>query len=196
MARFYQEYLNEVLKAITKLEKPKFIIGIDGAGASGKSTFAKELLENITNSVIVQMDDFYLPEKNKINFDSELGIGVYFDWRRLENQVLIPFAADKEIMFQQYDWESGSLKRWQNISRKSSLIVEGVYSIRKELLKYYDLRIWIDCPYEIRLKRGIERDGIEMREYWKNIWMRQEDEYVKKQNPSLSADFIINGNSC
>jgi uridine kinase len=41
------------------------IIGIDGCGGSGKSTFANKLKEECSNVTVVDMDDFYLPSSQR-----------------------------------------------------------------------------------------------------------------------------------
>jgi uridine kinase len=191
MSEYYQKQIQEVLNIIHKLHKTKILIGVDGLGGCGKSTFTKELIKIMNNTEIVHMDDFYKSENMRKEINSDHETGFFFDWRKLESKVLIPFTNDLEIRFQRYDWPSDSLKDWQNISIKSNVIVEGVYSTRKELSKYYDLKIWIDCPPEVRLARGIERDGIEMKEYWQNVWMKQENEYLEKHKSFLEADLVI-----
>jgi len=193
MSNFYKEHIPKVLEYISKLIQSKLIIGIDGLGGSGKSTFAKELLVFMPDAIIVHMDDFYKPKvlRDASNTNSE--VGAFFDWQRLEKQLLIPFIENREILIQKYDWESDYLKNWQSIPNATNVIIEGVYSTRKELLKYYNLKIWIDCPAEIRLLRGIERDGIEIKEYWQNVWMKQEEDYYKKHKPFLSSDVKIDG---
>lgn len=193
MSNFYQEQIQEVLYKISRLNKTRFIIGIDGLGGSGKSAFAGELAVFIPNAAIVHMDHFYKPKNWRAATDSSSEVGAWFDWRRLEKQLLVPFTENREIRIQKYDWESGSLKEWQSVSNTANVIVEGVYSTRRELAKYYDLKIWIDCPADIRLSRGIERDGIEMKEQWRDVWMKQEDDYYNKHKPFLSSDVKING---
>jgi hypothetical protein len=84
------------------------------------------------------MDDFYKPKHLRDRSNSSSEVGDYFDWKRLEMQLLIPFA-------------------------------------------------------EFRLLRGIERDGIEMKDYWQNVWMKQENDYYQKQKPFLLSDIKING---
>jgi uridine kinase len=107
----------------------------------------------------------------------------------------MPFNENRVIKYQRYDWPSDILKDWVIIPESSNIIVEGVFSGRKELTPYYNLKIWIDCPDDIRLKRGVERDGLQIKEYWQNVWMKQEKEYYDKHKPFLSADFRISSNS-
>ena len=70
--------------------------------------------------------------------------------------------------------------------------MEGIYSNRTELSKYYNIKIWIECPEDIRLSRGIARDGKEMKEYWQNVWVIQEKRYYEEHKPYLRADIILN----
>jgi uridine kinase len=46
------------------------------------------------------------------------------------------------------------------------VVVEGVYSIRKELVNLYDYKVFVDCSREICLDRGIKRDGETSRDMW------------------------------
>lgn len=191
MTQYYSAVIDDILSAAKKLNKKRFIIGIDGAGASGKSTLANELIGFLPSTKIVCMDDFYKTSAMRKETDGIEEIGSYFDWRRLEKQVLIPFKNNTHIIYKRYDWLSDRLSGEKQISSKHNIIVEGVYSLRNELAEYYNLKIWIDCPFEIRLERGIKRDGIEMKNHWQNVWMKQEDEYMTKHKSFLYSDFII-----
>ncbi|MDQ6713284.1 MAG: hypothetical protein M3Z28_08880 [Candidatus Dormibacteraeota bacterium] len=41
--------------------------------------------------------------------------------------------------------------------------------------------------------RGIERDGEAMRWKWETVWMPEEEEYVRTQDPIGRADVVIDG---
>jgi hypothetical protein len=71
------------------------------------------------------------------------------------------------------------------------VIVEGVYSTRDELVAWYDFTIWLECPRETRLARGIARSGESIREIWEQDWMVAEDLYIQHQHPQLRADLLI-----
>jgi uridine kinase len=189
---YYYKYISNILECIKQLNISKFILSIDGLGGSGKSTLAKELSKYLSNCFIVHMDDFYKPKELRNESNKKTEIGGYFDWKRLERELLIHFVENQDIKYQKYNWKTGKLDDWEYISKSSSIIVEGVYSSRKELSKYYNMTIWIECSPEVRLSRGIERDGKEMKEYWLNVWMKQENEYYKNKNPKLFSDIIIN----
>ena len=66
--------------------------------------------------------------------------------------------------------------------------------------------IWVDCPCEVRLRRGVERDGERMRAVWVEEWMPAEDLYVEalvkglykanefiKENPEKAYEVMAKG---
>jgi uridine kinase len=192
---FYCEDVKRVVEQIVQIlqRQSRITIGIDGCGGAGKSTFARELSEALENSTLISMDDFYLPssERNKIIKNGE--IGWQFDWKRMEAEVLKPLLLDSNPKYRKYDWKNDSLADWTEVDKDSIVIVEGVYSLRRELTTYYSMRIWLDCPAETRLKRGLQRDGEQARSQWTDDWMKEETRYVREHRPYMRADIIIKG---
>lgn len=187
------EQLVESIDVITKKQSTR-VIGIDGCGGSGKSTLSARLKKDFSDVTIVHMDDFYLPSAQIITaHPTKKPIGADYDWKRVLNQVLEPISKDKEGYYQRYDWENDSLSEWNIVPVGGIVIVEGVYSIRKELTNKYDLTIWVECPRAIRLTRGLHRDGEEARGMWENNWMVAEDIYVKDHKPNESANLVFEG---
>ena len=39
------------------------------------------------------------------------------------------------------------------------IVIEGVCALHKMFREAYDLRVWVEAPRDLRLARGIERDG-------------------------------------
>src|SRR5689334_15473078 len=93
------------------------LIGIDGRGGSGKSTFARRLERAGDDVAVVEIDDFYRTEHERLaraaNGDTE--IGGNFDWRRLRDQVLLPLSRDEPGFYQRYDWATDALAEWHTI---------------------------------------------------------------------------------
>ena len=130
-------------------------IGIDGPGASGKSTLAAGLAEAMPQAVLVEGDDFYRPESDSSR--SEIEIAGLFDIQRLASQVLIPHTEGRDIRYQRYDWDADALGDWMREPSGMPLIVEGVYSTHEALRDFYDLRIWVTARRAVRLSRGMAR---------------------------------------
>lgn len=65
--------------------------------------------------------------------------------------------------------------------------------MREELGHYWDLAVWVACPHEVRLARGIARDGEAKRSQWENVWIPEEDAYVQRERPDRRADLTVSG---
>ncbi|MCX7921192.1 MAG: uridine kinase [Clostridia bacterium] len=185
-----------LLGALESLPKKHstLLVGIDGCGGSGKSTFAKKLADLSPAIMLVHMDDFYLPSNLIIKGDAYTKpIGADFDWPRLRDQLLDPISAEKNGVYQRYDWCTDTIAEWHLVPTGGIVLVEGVYSTRQELSHYYDFKVWVDCPSEIRLARGIQRDGEASRELWEKNWMVAENKYVEEHRPFERADLVIDG---
>ena len=74
-----------------------------------------------------------------------------------------------------------------------TVVVEGVFSTRVELIDYYDVRVWVDTPADVCLARGIERDGEQHRHLWENEWMKAYERYVEASDPVERADVVVRG---
>ena len=172
------------------------LVAIDGPGGAGKSTLVRLLKEHLKTLgwtvAVVKHDDFYRPSHQRENQQAGI-IGHDFDWERLRDQVLMPIREGRSAHYQRYDWETDVLAEWHTISDSDVVLVEGVYTMRRELTHLYDLKIWVECPRAIRLARGIARDSEKARTIWEQDWMPKEDDYIKTHLPRESADLFVNG---
>lgn len=171
------------------------IVGIDGRGGSGKSTFARELEQASCDVTVVEFDDFYRPlaERQERAGRGDTEIGGNFDWRRLRDQVLLPLSHDEPATYQRYDWPSDQMAEWHSVPCGGIVLVEGNYSTRPELRELYDFTIWIDAPHELRLQRGLERGGDDTLERWLTEWMPEEDRYIAADDPATRVHLVLDG---
>lgn len=168
------------------------LIAIDGPGGSGKSTLARMLAtDDGEGTVIVEMDDFHRPVPRRRRPPAAPGDDYALD--RLAAQVLAPLRAGEPARYQRYDWDADAMAEWRIVPATARVIVEGVYSTSLTLRGCFDLRIWIDAPYRVRLARGLARDGEPMRGRWVDEWMPAEEEYVRLQAPQAAADLVLDG---
>lgn len=156
-------------------------LAIDGQGGAGKSTLAKRVAAAVPDSAVVALDDFSGPRV--------LG----WDRARFAEQVTEPLLAGRPARYQRWDWNSDSGAEWYDISPGGLIVVEGVSAMRTEVNLPWDLTVWVRTPRDVRLARGVERDGELMRAHWTDVWMPHEDAYVAEQNPEFRADVVIDG---
>lgn len=158
------------------------LVAIDGHGGSGKTDLAAWLAGRL-DAQVIHIDDFGRPGRP---YDA-------WDWNRFRDQVLGPLKERVVGRYQRYDWDSDRLAEWIDVAPRGLVIAEGVSVTRTQLGDPWDLKIWVDAPYELRLARGVERDGEKMRGTWVDHWMPQEDVYVRTQLPHERADYIVLG---
>lgn len=179
--------LKEILESSSRL-----LIAIDGLGGSGKSTFSECIRELNSRIEVIRMDDFYLPSnlRPQMNLE-EVPDGGNFDIDRLIDQVLEPYNNNEPIQYQKYDWIEDKLGQLVEINKGKLLVIEGVYSLHKSLRSYFGIKIWVECNRDLRLHRGLVRDGEGAYENWVGEWMPLEEKYVKNQNPNKVAQYTI-----
>ena len=113
--------------------------------------------------------------------------------QRLRNQVLEPLRAGRAARYQRYDWDADEMGAWIDVPPHGITIVEGIYSSRAELSHFYDFVIWVDAPANLRLQRGIERDGEAARERWLKEWIPDEEAFIAQDDPVSRADIRVFG---
>ena len=179
------------LKKVIENKSPKvgktLFIAVDGHGGSGKSTLAKTLAEKL-NAEIIHTDDF-------AGWDNPLNW-----WPNVIEKVFEPIKAGATtISYQPASWwEDHHPETIENQPVTPIMILEGVSSSRKEFDEYLSLRIFVETPKEVCLKRGIERDMAtgksvdEVTKMWED-WFTEEDAFFANDDPKAKADVVIDG---
>ena len=85
------------------------------------------------------------------------------------------------------------MAEWISVEPGGIVVIEGVYGTRAELRGFYDYRVFVDCPRELRITRGVARDGEAARERWENVWCPAEHDYIQVHAPRQFANLIIDG---
>jgi uridine kinase len=167
-----------------------FLVGIDGGAGAGKTTFAHWFAGVIhassTPVSIVHIDNFCRPSSER---EDKNAVVSDLDWKRLRDRVLNPLQTGESALFQLYDWPADRLKDWVTINVGGVTIVDGVTATRRELSGYYDLRIWLSCPRDIRASRLLGRGDTPEAEIKR--WLPSEDRYIASHNPEERAHLTI-----
>ena len=151
------------------------LVGVDGAGGSGKSTYAATLSDKI-----VPMDDFIT------------GPWQWYDFDRLRREVIEPLLRGEPARYQRLDWNDGQLKDSRVVEPGGVVVIEGVGALDRRLRDAYDHRVWVETPREICVRRGLERDGAHALPLWE-AWAEKEQRYWDEQRPRDAADLIVDG---
>ena len=143
------------------------VIGITGASASGKSTFAEKLEQILGKDkcVLISQDNFYKPAKaqrpdgdaSKINWDVPNAI----DYEAF-NKVVNDLKRTGKAKQPNYSFAISDVYGYTNIELKPTacyIIVEGIFAMNnEELFNSMDLRVFIDTSADLCLARRIKRD--------------------------------------
>mgnify|MGYP006299400099 CR=1 FL=1 len=185
--------LDDIRMSCSEKTSEPGIVAIDGGGGAGKSTLAGALREASERIQVVEMDDFYRPDPPRELADEPCA---HFDWRRLRADVLEPIVAGEPGEYAPHDWQNGGLSSHTlTVVPTGIVIVEGTTSLRRELRAFVDVGIWVEAAVDVRLERGVERDGDAAREIWLDYWMPAEEHYFQTHQPRAYADIEVSGES-
>ena len=156
------------------------VVAIDGPAGSGKSTLAARLGGRL-NAPTVHMDDLY-PGWG----------GLAAGPARLLEWVLGPLVSGRAARYRRYDWEASRYAEWVEVPNAGTLIVEGCASGARSGAPYLSYLIWVEAPRDVRMRRGIERDGEIFRPHW-DRWAAQEQVHFAADGTAGRADVRIDG---
>ena len=166
------------------------ILAIDGRCGAGKSTLGAELASK-WGANLFHMDDFYLqPHQRTPERLAEPGGNV--DRERFLEEVLLPLRTGKPVIYRRFDCGSFTFEEGQIVSPKPVAIVEGSYACHPLLRNYYDLRIFLDIDPQTQAERILKRNGPEVLERFKSIWIPLEETYFGECRVRECCDFILN----
>ena len=165
------------LVAAVRPGRPFTFVGVGGRGGAGKSTLAAR----IPGAQVVGTDEFW--------------DGDGFDLGRLREEVFEPLLAGREARFASWNWAERRAGGEHAVAPRGVVVVEGVCALHRRFRDDYDVRVWVEAPYEVRLARGVARDGEAARRTWVERWMPSEERYVESDDPIACADVIVDGGS-
>ncbi len=71
--------------------------------------------------------------------------------------------------YRRYDWQRGEYAETVTVPPAPLLVLEGVGSGSLVVADLVTVLVWIEAPDDVRMARGIERDGDAFAPYWE-IW--------------------------
>jgi uridine kinase len=142
---------------------PKAVIAIAGGTGSGKTTFARRIVEQLPNHVSLLTHDAYYKHNPHLSYEERCNLN--YDH---------PNAFDTDLFFRHVQ----ALKGGQAVERpvynfsthlreeytvtvepREIILVEGILLLENlELRSLYDLKIFVDTDADVRILRRITRD--------------------------------------
>jgi len=156
------------------------LICVDGPAGSGKTTLATVLAER-TAAQLIHGDD------------------LMEGWRGLDAvgrqlvSVAQDLAAGRETTYRRFDWlHHRYAARPIAVHPAPWLVVEGVGAGAAALAAYVTVLVWVEVDDELRLARGMARDGRAMEQHWLTF-MDDERALFAREGTRERADVLVDG---
>lgn len=163
--------VSRVQSAPARLGPQVRLVCIDGPAGSGKTTLAAQLAERV-GAHVVHMDDLYA------GWSGLLAVP-----ETIERDILTPMAAGEPGEFRRYDWEAEQFAERVRVPRHPVLVLEGCGSGSRVVDPYLGLLIWVSASDELRLRRGLERDGEHMEAAWRAFMTDEQILFAQQRTP-------------
>ena len=163
------------------------IIGIDGGAGSGKSTLGEYLAEKF-DANLFHSDDFFLRPEQRTpeRFDEP---GGNMDRERFEAEILSPLRKDGRAEYRPFSCSEMKLRPAVTVPPRRLNIAEGSYCLHPALSGYYDLKVFLDVPLEVRLER-LKRREEDIAAFLRR-WIPLEERYFEEFGIKNTADIVI-----
>ncbi|MFJ6379566.1 uridine kinase [Kitasatospora sp. NPDC092039] len=168
------------LRALPPSCGPVRLVAVDGHAGSGKTTFAGRLAAALGGAPVVHLDDLATHREP-------------FGWTgRLREQVLEPLAAGRDAEYRVYDWTLRRFAGTAAVPAAPVVLVEGVGSGRRAVRPWLARVIWMELDAASARRRGEERDGPELAEFWAG-WARAESAHFAADPSRPHAATLVDG---
>jgi uridine kinase len=175
------ELAHRVRAAAPRLGRTRLVC-VDGPAGSGKTTLAGRLAAALgPGTAVLHMDDVYA------------GWAMTGGASRLAAGVLRPLAEERPGAYHRFDWHAARFEPASTpVPVPDVLVVEGCGSCPRAIDPWAVLRVWVEAPADVRLARGLARDGAALERQWRR-WMATEQARFTAEGTRERADVRMDG---
>ncbi len=155
------------------------LVCIDGPAGSGKTTLAAAVAA-LTEAVVVHADELLEGWRGLPGLATSL------------DAMLRPLAGGRPGSWRRWDWHADAWAEDHLVFPVPLLVVEGVGSGAALIADLVTTLVWVEAPRELRLARGMARDGEHMAPHWRQ-WMIDEDVLHAADDTPGRADVVLDG---
>lgn len=177
----------EKLEAFIENNK-NVVIGIEGPSGAGKSTLAHHLQEKY-DVLVFHTDDYFLnsTQRSKKRLDTP---GGNIDYERMEKEIFLNLD-NTQIISHRYNCITNELELRKPFTKKSVILIEGVYSLHPIFQDYYDYKVFVEIDRITQLQRILTRSGELMLNRFIKEWIPLEDKYFSKYSIRNIVDITL-----
>jgi len=184
-------------------------IAIDGIDALGKTVFADHFAEylgkNSTRQIIrASIDGFHNPREIRLQKGDYSPEGYYddsFNYSALKKFLLDPMmpSGNRQFRTHIFDYKSDrEILEAQFLAEDDAILIfDGIFLMRRELVNYWDFKIFLKISFQTALSRALKRDkeylGDEnvLREKYEKRYFPGQELYLSNSHPEQIADVVI-----
>jgi uridine kinase len=179
-----------------------FLVGIAGGSGSGKTTFAKKIIQRVNDPsvALLHQDSYYLenlPASLSVHGEKNYDHPHAFDWKLLTEH-LTRLKAGEVVATPVYDFtESRRTAETELLGPCKTVLMEGIYTLWDSAIRdLFDVKVFLQVDSDIRFIRRLHRDVRERGRSLDNIIRQYYDTvrpmYHEFLDPTRSyADIIV-----
>jgi hypothetical protein len=108
------------------------------------------------------------------------------------DDLLRPLAQGCPGSYRRFDWVAGEFAEEVVVDPAPLLVLEGVGCGASRFASLVTLLVWIDAPHDLRMKRGVARDGDAFAPHWEQ-WAKDEARVFARERTRDRADVTVDG---
>lgn len=154
------------------------LVCIDGPAGSGKTTLAAAISDLAPHARVVHCDE------------------LLEGWRGLPGlagsveRLLAPLAVGEVGRWRRWDWIADGWAEWHAVAPGGLLVLEGVGCWSPSVARRVGVLVWVEASSDLRLARGLARDGEHMRPQWEQ-WRVDEEQLFTRLRTREHADLVV-----
>jgi uridine kinase len=161
------------------------LVCVDGPAGSGKTTLAGELAAAVGRRdrtvALVHLDDLL------DGWDGLAEVGA-----SAHRLLVEPWSQGRAGGYRRYDWHDQAVAEHHEVPPAAVAVLEGVGSGHPGFAALVTLLVWVEAPAELRLARGLARDGADLEPHWRR-WMDDETRLHARERTRERADVAVDG---
>lgn len=168
-----------VLAERARASGPRPVVLVDGRSGSGKTTIGTALAAAL-GAQLVGLDDVYPGWEGLAAASSAVS-----------TRILDPVAPG----YRRWDWTLSRPAGSRSLSPSEPLVVEGAGALTPASAARATLRVWVELPEAVRRERlrGRSDASSYLETDWWDVWARQEERHIARNDPRSLADVVVAG---